>query len=254
MEMDEKLQKYVSACGLMSRRAAEQAIRDGKFTVNGKVASLGDRVNPAKDEISYLGQPLQREKKRKTYLLLNKPSGVVTTRSDEHGRRTVADLARENGFDGYLYPVGRLDKDSEGLLLLTDDGDFANRIAHPSGSLRKVYIVMLAGRIQDGQLDKLRAMRTLWDERAQRDERIRPVEVTLVERSEHASRVRFVLTEGKNRQIRRMCASIGLSVIQLRRVQLGPLRLGTLESGCCRILTKDEKKALEKHLNGGIPR
>ena len=248
---DEKLQKYVSACGLMSRRAAEQAIREGKFAINGQTATLGDRVNPARDAITYLGEPLKKEKKRKTYLLLNKPTGVVTTRSDEHGRRTVADLARENGFDGYLYPVGRLDKDSEGLLLLTDDGDFANKVSHPSGSLRKVYIVMLAGRIQDGQLDKLRAMRSLWDERNQREERIRPVEVDLMERSENASRVRFVLTEGKNRQIRRMCAAAGLSVMQLRRVQLGPLRLGTLESGRCRILTKDEKTALEKHLNGG---
>ncbi len=251
MASDEKLQKYVSACGLMSRRAAEAAIREGQFAVNGRVALLGDRIDPQKDVVTYRGEPLTPAHRRKICLLLNKPAGVLATRSDEHGRRTVVDLARENGYDGYLYPVGRLDKDSEGLLLLTDDGELANRVAHPSGCLKKVYTVMLAGRVRDDQLDALRGMRTLRDPRTGREDTIRPVEVSLVERSENASRVRFVLTEGKNRQIRRMCESCGLSVMQLRRVALGPLTLGTLESGRCRPLTKEERNALETQLNGG---
>ncbi len=239
--MDEKLQKYVSDCGLMSRRAAEREIENGHFAINGKKAKVGDRIDPAKDQVTYRGEPLRKSGK-KTYLLLNKPAGIVTTMQDEHGRKTVADLISETG--KRLYPVGRLDKDSEGLLLMTDDGAFANRIAHPSGKIRKVYMVMLAGKIENRQLDALRAMRVL------EGQPIRPVEITLVERSETASKVRFVLTEGKNRQIRRMCEAEGLSVMQLRRTQLGPLHLGNLESGSYRRLTETERSELEQTLNG----
>ena len=156
--MDEKLQKYVSDCGLMSRRAAEKEIENGHFAINGQKAKLGDRIDPAKDRVTYRGEVLKKSG-RQTYLVLNKPAGVVTTLQDEHGRQTVADLVSSLG--KRVYPVGRLDKDSEGLLLLTDDGNFANRIAHPSGRIRKVYIVMLAGRIENQQLDSLRAMKQL---------------------------------------------------------------------------------------------
>lgn len=237
--MDEKLQKYVSACGLMSRRAAEQEIEHGYFAINGVKARLGDRVDPAKDRVTYHGKPI-RPSGRHVYLLLNKPAGIVTTMQDEHGRPTVADLVADLG--KRVYPVGRLDKDSEGLLLLTDDGAFANRIAHPSGAIKKVYQVMLAGSIENGQLDALRAMRRL------EGVPIQPVDVTLMERSDTASKVRFVLSEGKNRQIRRMCESIGLSVMQLRRTQLGPLTLGHLESGTYRHLTVEEKQSLDRLL------
>lgn len=239
--MDEKLQKFVSDCGLMSRRAAEREIENGHFVINGTKAKLGDRVDPSKDRVTYKGTVLKKSG-RKVYILLNKPAGVVTTMQDEHGRRTVAELVADLG--KRVYPVGRLDKDSEGLLLMTDDGEFANRIAHPSGNIRKVYFVMLAGRIDNNQLDALRAMRVL------EGEPIQPVEVTLVERSDNASKVRFVLSEGKNRQIRRMCEALGLSVMQLRRVQLGNLTLGKLESGAYRHLTDDEKKGLQKLLIG----
>lgn len=237
--MDEKLQKYISDCGLMSRRAAEREIENGHFAVNGVKAKLGDRVDPATARVTYRGEPVKRAGK-KVYLLLNKPVGVVTTMQDEHGRRTVADLTADVG--KRVYPVGRLDKDSEGLLLLTNDGDFANRVAHPSGKIRKVYLVMLAGRIDNGQLDALRAMRTL------EGQRINPVEVTLLERSDNASKVRFVLSEGKNRQIRRMCESLGLSVMQLRRTQLGPLTLGNLASGKYRSLTPEELQQFKRLL------
>lgn len=240
--MDEKLQKYVSDCGLMSRRAAEREIENGHFAVNGIKARLGDRIDPAKDKVTYKGEILKKSGK-KVYLLLNKPAGVVTTMQDELGRKTVSALVERVG--KRVYPVGRLDKDSEGLLLMTDDGEFANRIAHPSGGIRKVYIVMLAGRIDNNQLDALRAMRML------EGEPILPVEVTLVERSDNASKVRFALSEGKNRQIRRMCEAVGLSVMQLRRVQMGNLTLGGLEIGTYRHLTDEERKGLLKLVNNG---
>ncbi len=239
--MDEKLQKYVSDCGLMSRRAAEKEIENGHFAVNGRKASLGDRIDPARDRITYRGELLKKSGK-KTYLLLNKPAGVVTTLQDERGRQTVADLVSSVG--KRVYPVGRLDKDSEGLLLLTDDGTFANKISHPSGHIRKTYLVMLAGKIENQQLDALRAMRRL------DGEPIRPVEVSLLERGDTASKVKFVLCEGKNRQIRRMCEAVGLSVMQLRRTQIGSLSLGTLEIGAFRRLTAQERLSLEKQAEG----
>ncbi len=239
--MDEKLQKYVSDCGLMSRRAAEKEIENGHFAVNGRKASLGDRIDPARDRVTYRGELLKKSGK-KTYLLLNKPAGVVTTLQDERGRQTVADLVASVG--KRVYPVGRLDKDSEGLLLLTDDGTFANKISHPSGHIRKTYLVMLAGKIENQQLDALRAMRRL------DGEPIRPVEVSLLERGDTASKVKFVLCEGKNRQIRRMCEAIGLSVMQLRRTQIGSLSLGNLEIGSFRRLTAQERLSLEKQAEG----
>ncbi len=225
----------------MSRRAAEREIESGHFAINGTKAKLGDRVDPAKDRVTYKGELLKRSG-RKVYILLHKPAGVVTTMADEHGRKTVAELVK--GIGKRVYPVGRLDKDSEGLLLMTDDGTFANRIAHPSGNIRKVYHVMLAGRVENNQLDALRAMRML------EGEPIVPVQVDLIERNENASKIKFVLSEGKNRQIRRMCEAVGLSVMQLKRVQLGNLTLGGLESGAYRHLTDDERKGLLKLSSG----
>ncbi|MBP5231719.1 MAG: rRNA pseudouridine synthase [Clostridia bacterium] len=239
--MDVKLQKYISDCGLMSRRAAEKEIAAGAFAVNGETASLGDRVDPKKDSVTYRGKPLKKPSGRKTYLILYKPAGIVTTMSDEHGRQTVADLVKD--VPGRLYPVGRLDKDSEGLLILTDDGEFANRVAHPSGEIRKTYIAFLRGYVENNQLDRLRAMRVL------EGAPILPVEVELLDRCEQVSRVRFVLSEGKNRQIRKMCEAAGLSVMQLKRIQIGGIHIGTLSPGEYRRMTPEEKKSLE-HRNG----
>ena len=238
--MDVKLQKYVSDCGLMSRRAAEKEIENGHFAINGAKAHLGDRVDPAKDRVTYKGEALKKSG-RKVYLVLNKPAGVVTTLQDELGRKTVSELVNLPG--KRVYPVGRLDKDSEGLLIMTDDGEFANKVSHPSGGIKKTYLVMLAGKVENNQLDMLRAMRML------DDEPINPVEVNLVDRSDTASKVRFILSEGKNRQIRRMCEAVGLSVMQLRRVQMGCVSLGKLESGTYRHLTDEEKAGLLKGLN-----
>ena len=233
--MDVKLQKYVSDCGLMSRRAAEREIENGHFAINGVKAKLGDRVEPGKDKVTYKGEVLKKSGK-KVYLLLHKPAGVVTTMQDELGRRTVSELIDLPG--KRVYPVGRLDKDSEGLLLMTDDGEFANRISHPSGGIKKVYYVMVAGRIENNQLDSLRAMRML------EGEPINPVEVELMERSDNASKVRFVLSEGKNRQIRRMCEHFDYDVTRLVRIRVMNIRLGKLKEGRYRDLSKDERNEL----------
>lgn len=240
--MEIKLQKFVSDCGLMSRRSAEKEIASGKFQINGTKASVGDRIDPEKDLVTYNGKPVRKPSGRKTYLLIYKPAGIVTTMSDEMGRKTVADLV--SGRAGRLYPVGRLDKDSEGLLIMTDDGEFANRVMHPSGEIRKTYVAFLRGYVENNQLDHLRAMREL------EGKPINPVDVSLIDRSDRVSRVRFVLTEGKNRQIRKMCEETGLSVMQLKRVQIGDIHIGNMVPGDVRDLTAAEKRSLEKRAAG----
>ena len=206
-EQTVKLQKYVSDCGLMSRRAAEAAIVRGEFTVNGLPATLGDRVLPSRDVVRYRGRKL-RDPGRKWYIMLNKPRGYVTTMADERGRKSVAELVSD--LPARVYPVGRLDMDSEGLLLMTNDGEFANRLAHPSFGHRKVYVVTVAGCVGNGEADRLR----------------------------------IVLTQGKNRQIRRMAERVGLKVTALRRVAVGCVTLGELESGRWKELSPQQVRAL----------
>ncbi len=230
-----RLQKYVSDCGLMSRRAAEKEIENGAFTVNGTVAVIGQQIDEKKDIVKYKGVRV-RSGGRKYYIALNKPSGYVTTASDEMGRDNVCQLTSDIG--ARLYPVGRLDKNSEGLLIMTNDGEFAQKIMHPKFHLKKQYLVIMRGYCSNAQADSLRAMRTL------DGEPIAPVEVRIIERSDSSSKLMFVLHEGKNRQIRRMCEKVNLTITQLRRIAIGNVRLGTLEAGCHRNLTKDEIKEL----------
>ena len=234
-EQTVKLQKYVSDCGLMSRRAAEAAIVRGEFTVNGLPASLGDRVLPSRDVVRYRGRKLH-DPGRKWYIMLNKPRGYVTTMADERGRKSVAELVSD--LPARVYPVGRLDMDSEGLLLMTNDGEFANRLAHPSFGHRKVYVVTVAGCVGNGEADRLRAMREL------DGEPIAPCEVRILERNVNSSRLRIVLTQGKNRQIRRMAERVGLKVTALRRVAVGCVTLGELESGRWKELSPQQVRAL----------
>lgn len=229
-----RLHKYIADCGLMSRRAAEKEIAAGRVTVNGALASVGDSVDPDRDLVMYKGKQVVF-RKRPLYYLLNKPQGVVTSMCDELGRKDIRSLLPEGE---RVYPVGRLDKESEGLLICTNDGKLANMLMHPSYHLKKTYMVNVRGLIEGSAIDKLRAMREL------EGERIAPVEVTLIKRGENASVLRFVLSEGKNRQIRRMCEACGLSVMQLKRVAIGPLGIAGLESGACRRMTAHELKAL----------
>lgn len=239
---DIKLQKYVSECGLMSRRAAEKEISEGNFEINGVVATLGMRVDPKNDAVTYKGRPLNPETDKKVYIILNKPKGVVTTMKDEKGRKNVSELV-DAGVR--VYPVGRLDLNSEGLLLMTNDGELANAVMHPSGMVKKVYSVTVKGKIDNNVIDKVRATREL------DGERIAEFGLKLISRNENSSVLEFVLFEGKNREVRRLCEKEGLFVKKLKRIALGPLRLGELKTGEYRALTKQELDMLKKSVSGG---
>lgn len=232
-----KLQKYISDCGVMSRRAAEKAISDGKIRVNGVVARLGDRILPGKDTIECFGAPVLPACDKIT-VALNKPRGYVTTMSDEKGRKTVADLLASAGTR--LYPAGRLDCDSHGLIICTNDGELANRLMHPSHHFKKVYLVTVNGCVDENIIKGLCDMRTL------DGESIMPVKATAIYRNDKKTVIKFVLMQGKNRQIRRMCACFGLDIAELKRIAVGPIVLGDLPTGEYRVLTPDELIALER--------
>ena len=235
--MMQRLQKLIAAAGLCSRRAAEKMIADGRVAVNGQTASVGMSADPDADQILVDGQALRLSERRR-YIVLNKPKGYVTTMRDEHGRPTVAELTA--GAGGRLYPVGRLDMDSEGLLILTDDGRLANELTHPSHRVDKVYTVFVQGEDIHGAVARLRAMEELEGEPICRPS------VTLVERRGSGAEMQVVIHEGKNRQVRRMCAACGLHVRRLVRVAEGPVTLGSLPPGKWRPLTADEISALKK--------
>lgn len=230
--MEERLQKLLSAGGVCSRRKAELYLKEGRVAVNGFTAALGDKADPERDRITLDGVPV-RAPARHTYLMLNKPRGYVTTLSDEQGRRTVAELTADCG--ARVWPVGRLDLDSEGLLLLTDDGTLTDRLLHPSRRVEKEYLVWVQGDAA-GALAALRRPMVLDGERMCADR------VTL----KNPGLLCVVLHQGKNRQVRRMCAAAGLNVTRLKRIREGSLRLGKLPVGQWRALTEAEVEALEE--------
>lgn len=235
--MEERLQKLISAAGICSRRHAEALLAEGKVTVNGAPAHVGDRADPDRDEIRVDGVLLTRQEKM-VYLMLNKPRGVVTTLQDEKGRTTVADLVRDCGVR--VYPVGRLDMDSEGLILLTNDGALMQRLLHPSFGVDKTYRVVVAGAV--GQ-----AARRLAEVRALEDgTAIRPAQVETLRRGGETAELEITIHEGKNRQIRRMCALCGLHVKRLQRVREHSLCLGELPPGKWRYLTEKEIADLQQ--------
>lgn len=224
-----RLQKYFSDCGILSRRRAEAEILAGRVSVNGRRASLGDRVIPGADRVEWNGKPiLPRADKPYRYILLNKPRGYVCTAKDEKGRRNVTELVRIA--DTRLYPVGRLDMDSDGLLLLTDDGNFANRLTHPRHEIAKRYRVVVSPAPTNAQLEALRAPMVL------DGYRLLPVGVRRLD----DSTLEMELREGRNRQIRRMCEAVGLRVTELTRIAIGRLTLNGLPTGKWRELTQDE--------------
>lgn len=221
----------------MSRRAAEEAIRAGRVSCNGQIASIGDTADPAADRICLDGRPVVPQNE-KVYLMLHKPRGVVTTMSDEKGRKTVFDLVRDVGVR--VYPVGRLDLDSEGLLLMTNDGDFAERVMHPSHEVEKCYETWVKG----DDLDD--AVKALMQPMQIDGYRIRPAEVSLLRRtSEREAVLSVTIHEGRNRQVRKMCESVGLRVTRLLRVREGELLLGRLPAGSWRRLTNEEIKSFD---------
>ena len=234
--MEERLQKLLSAAGVCSRRAAEGYITEGRVTVNGIPAELGQRADPEKDDIRLDGKPISGPE-RPVYLLLNKPRGYVTTLSDEQGRKTVADLVRDCGTR--VYPVGRLDLDSEGLLLMTNDGALMQHLIHPSGEIDKTYQVSVYGPVS-GCAARLASLTDL------EGEPIRPARVEVLRQTRQTAELSITIHEGKNRQIRRMCAACGLTVKRLRRVREHTLELGDLPTGKWRYLTQEEVKALQE--------
>ena len=234
--MEERLQKIISACGLLSRRSAEEAISAGRVTVRGEVASLGEKADPELDEICLDGTPIRRGEAR-VCLVLNKPAGYVTTLHDEQGRPSVDQLVKDCGLR--VYPVGRLDLNSEGLLLMTNDGDLTHRLTHPSHEVEKEYYAWVTGDTHQG-IPKLSGPMKL------DGAELSPARVKIVGKNPGSTCVSIVIHEGKNRQVRRMCAQVGLKVVRLRRVREGSLCLGTLKSGQWRYLTDDEMALLRQ--------
>lgn len=230
--MKERLQKLISSAGLASRRAAEELIKQGRVKVNGETASLGMSADPELDDIRVNGKRFRISGTR-VYIMLNKPRGYVTTLSDEKGRKTVAELVK--GAGRRLYPVGRLDLNSEGLLIMTDDGEAANALMHPSHEVGKTYRVTVSGREPEAAVRELEALREV------EGEPIRPAQVSFAgETGEGKYMLDVTIHEGRNRQVRKMCAAAGLEVRRLVRIAEGELSLGGLQTGKWRHLTSEE--------------
>ena len=232
--MTDRLQKILSARGVCSRRQAEEWIRQGRVSCNGMVCQLGQSADPDVDEICIDGRPIPAQEE-KVYIMLHKPKGYVTTLSDEKGRKNAAQLVSDCGVR--VYPVGRLDMDSEGLLLFTNDGDFAQKMMHPSHQVKKTYLVNVKNYSQQG-MERLARPMTLDGYCL----RIPQVEVHSIEPQ---TWLRFTIHEGRNRQVRRMCAIAGMQVKRLIRVGEGALELGQLQPGKWRYLTRQEVALLK---------
>lgn len=230
-----RLQKYLSENGIASRRKSEELILAGKVKVNGRVASIGDKVDPVRDKVTVGGKRVVRTK-TKMYIMLHKPRGYVTTMRDELGRKCVFELVEDAGVR--LFPVGRLDRNSEGLLLMTNDGAFANLLTHPSRHVSKVYRVTVREKVTEEQLT------TLTEGIMLDGSKTLPCEVHVIDRDDNRTVLQFVLFEGRNRQIRRMCEAVGLTVIRLKRTEIAGVKLGMLPQGKWRELNEKEMRHL----------
>ena len=237
MAKDTRIQKALSEWGVCSRRKAEEYLRDGKIAVNGHPAQLGDKIDTRRDRVTLNGELVSRtDMPKHHYLMLYKPRGYVTTMQDERGRRCVTQLIDESY--GRVFPIGRPDKDSEGLLLLTNDGEFANGMMHPSNKIEKGYRVTVNKDISDGELVTLLEGTEIDGRHAA------PKSVLVLEKRDGRTVLHFVLTDGRNREIRRLCEAAQLEVIRLKRTHYGCLKLGMLRPGECRELKSEEVKAL----------
>ena len=235
---EERIQKVLADQTDLSRHAAEKLIAEGRVKVNGHPVGLGDKMDPNVDKVSIDGKSVRIVRKRQyVYIMLHKPRGFLTTRSDEHGRKTVMDLVQ--GVDAHLRPVGRLDKDSEGLLLMTDDGAFINLLTHPSGGVGKLYRVTVHPRATEEQVIQMSSGVVLDD-----GVKTQPCVIHVVTDEPECTVMEITLYEGRNRQIRRMCAAVGLEVVRLKRSAEGPVKLGMLQPGEWRELKRSEVNAL----------
>ena len=231
-----RLQKHLSQCGIASRRKAEELIENGRVRINGRIASLGDKVDPKRDKVSVNGKNVVAVTE-KVYIMLHKPRGFVTTMKDELDRKCVSDLVKNVGTK--VYPVGRLDRNSEGLLIMTNDGELANALTHPSAQVNKTYRVTVKGAVTDEQIDKMASGIKLDDKVTQ------PCDIFVMERKEDRTVLCFVIHEGINRQIRRMCEAVKLEVIRLKRTEIAGVKLGMLKQGDWRELNDRELQRLQ---------
>ncbi len=232
-----RIHKFIADAGLMSRRAAEEAIKRGEIKVNGERAEIGMKIDPERDTIEYKGRIVKLGKPHNDYIMLNKPVGYVTTMSDEMGRPCIKDLLE--GLDSRVYPVGRLDLESEGLLLCTNDGELALRLTHPRHSIPKYYNVTVKGDITPKQKKILSSALDI------DGYKIQPVNVKIVSMNEEKTVLNMELYEGRNRQIRKMCEIAELEVIKLKRIAIGAITLGNLKLGSWRRLTKQQVEYLK---------
>ncbi|MFR1509858.1 MAG: pseudouridine synthase [Acutalibacteraceae bacterium] len=232
-----RIQKALSECGITSRRKAEELIKQNLVSVNGKTAKIGDKVDLSRDKISVDGKLVACEVK-KYYIMLHKPRGFVSTMSDELSRKCVADLVRD--VPAKIYPVGRLDKDSEGLLLMTNDGDFSNAILHPSRHVEKKYRVTVKPKANEKQLVKLSSGMEIDGYKTE------PARITVLKDVEDRTVLEVIIKEGRNRQIRKMCEQVGLNVARLKRISIGQLKLGMLQPRQWRDLSIQEVKMFIK--------
>ena len=230
-----RLQKHLSECGIASRRKSEELIEEGRVKVNGRVAHLGDKVDPKRDKITVRGKAVVPVT-QKVYIMLHKPRGYVTTVKDELNRKCVMDLVKDVGVR--LFPVGRLDRDSEGLLIMTNDGEFSNHLTHPSSHVNKTYRVTVEGAVTDEMLDKLCSGIELDGTKTL------PCDVFVIERREERTVLNFIISEGRNRQIRRMGDAVGIPVVRLKRTEMAGVKLGMLPQGKWRPLNEREMTRL----------
>lgn len=235
-----RVQKYIADCGLMSRRRAEEEILAGRIKVNGERIEQGRKIIPGVDIVEYLGVPVEKPSDlRFVYIMLNKPKGYVTTMKDEFGRKCVASLVKDVGCR--VYPCGRLDLDSEGLLILTNDGELANKLMHPSHHIPKLYTVKVKGMITERQLFVLNSPMTI------DGYELHPSVVKIISMKEDETTLGFTLFEGRNRQIRKMCEKLGLEVLNLRRTAMGTITLGNLKLGTWRHLSRAQVDYLKNY-------
>ncbi len=231
-----RLQKFLADCGVASRRKSEQMISDGIVKVNGVVASIGDKVNPCRDKVTVRDRRVNNDKE-KYYIMLHKPRGFISTMKDEQERKCVADLVSD--VPKRVYPVGRLDRESEGLLLMTNDGEFTNNIIHPSKHINKIYRVTVRPGITEEQITQMCIGMEI-DGR-----QTAPAKVHVLENRNGRVVLEIILQEGRNRQIRKMCENLGLEVARLKRIGIGNLKLGMLQPGKWRDLTPEEINSLK---------
>lgn len=238
-----RLQKFLALSGVASRRGAEELIKEGRVGVNGKIITeMGTSVDEEKDRVTLNGKNVKIETKKR-YIILNKPKGYITTAKDNFDRKTVMELVSD--IPERIYPVGRLDYDTEGLLLMTNDGDFANAVAHPKKSIEKVYLARIKGEFDEEKAEKLRSGVVI-DKR-----KTAPAKVKILSSGENFTDVRIVIHEGRNRQVKKMFASVGCFVTALKRTAVGKFTIGNITPGTYREFTKAETALIKAYKNGG---